>query len=69
MTTNLCHDSPGNGKQWTDRQDNKSQLPTIYEADDEAGNKGWEILEQQRQFVSDAFLNLVNVTEESQTEI
>ena len=49
-------------KEWADGQDDESQFPAVVEADNEASDGTRIPLDQRSQLVTDAIMNLKNVT-------
>jgi len=56
------HDSTADSKQRTDGENNQCQLPTVNEADNEAGKERRDVLEEEGELVADAVFNLIHVT-------
>ena len=62
------HEAGWEGQQRADGQNDEGQLPAVNKADDEAGEEGCNVLEEERNLVSDAVLYLVDVTARQSSE-
>ena len=62
FSTYLSHDATGYSQQRTDGKDHKRQLPAVDKSDDETGEEGRHVEEELAQLLTDAVLDLFNVT-------
>ncbi len=56
------HESSSSDQQWADRQDDQGQFPAVHKANDDASEEGTDPLEEVAHLVTNAILNLVDVT-------